>query len=94
MKIYKLMIPFVLIMLLTEGKFRVKRNPVQEKSLPFVALFKEKKTLHMVHDYFRLIQSINLDPIVLNMHDITVKFGEISSKYRNQTNIIEKFPME
>ena len=81
-------------MLLTEGKFRVKRNTVEVKSLPFVALFQEKRTLHMVHDYFRLVQSINLEPMVLNMHDIAVKFGEMSSKYRKQTNKTEKFPME
>ena len=94
MKIFKPMIPFILIMLLTEGKLRVKRNPMEVKSLPFVTLFKQEKTLHMVHDYFRLVQSINLEPIVRNMHDITVKFGEMSSKYRKQTNITEKFPVE
>ena len=67
---------------------------MEVKSLPFVALFKEQKTLHLVNDYFRLVQSINLEPIVFNMHDITVKLGEMSSKYRKQTNFTEVFPME
>lgn len=65
-------------------------------SLPFVALYREHKTLHLVDDYFHLIQSINLEPMVHHMHDVTQSFALVRNKYNfsNNTRVADNSDLE
>ena len=72
-----------IVLLDTGGNCSVGKNIEREiKVLPFVTLYKEPKTLHIIKDYFRLAQNIDLGNIVRHMQNVTHGFTEVSGKYK------------
>ena len=51
--------------------------------LPFAALARSEKTLHVVDDYFNLIQHINVKPIIEHIHSISIGFTTVKDKFYN-----------
>ena len=80
------------ILLVLSDTTNIKNDEV--KSTEFLALYKNYQTLHLVDDYFRLIQSVSFKPIVANVYEITGKVKNISQEVRLDQNITEAYPIE
>ena len=65
-------------------------------SLPFVALYREHKSLQLVDDYFNLIQYIDLEPMVHHMHNVSQSFALARNKYKkfNNTKVSDNSDLE
>ena len=57
--------------------------------LPFFALAEIPKTLHLVDDQFRLIQHIDLKPLIVHIHDIGLEFSKVKLKYMAINGTVE-----
>ena len=77
------------ILLVLSDTTNIKNDEV--KSTEFLALYKNYQTLHLVDDYFRLIQSVSFKPIVANVYEITDKVKNISQECRLDQNITAAF---
>ena len=51
--------------------------------IPFVTLYKEQKSLHVVEDYYNLVQSIDMKELINNVINVTKGFHIVSRKYKN-----------
>ena len=51
------------------------------KILPFVAISKSPKTLHIINDYYMLVQHINLVPLIEHAQNISESFEIIKTRY-------------
>ena len=76
--------PFVLVSLLgflceSNGTYTSVQDDV--KVLPFVTIYPEHKSLHLVKDYYRLIQTINLKPIADHINYIANGFSKVKRAY-------------
>ena len=56
------------------------------KVLPFVTLYGERKSLHLVQDYYRLIQVVNVKPIADHIGYIANGFAMVRSAYKGHSN--------
>ena len=61
-------------------------NSDDVKVLPFVTLYREQKSLHLVKDYYRLIQTINVEPIANHINYIANGFASVRKAYKGHTN--------
>jgi len=51
--------------------------------IPFVTLYKEQKSLHVVEDYYNLVQNIDMKELINNVINVTKGFHIVSRKYKN-----------
>ena len=58
-------------------------NNSKVKNLNFVTLYDKPENLHMVTDNFRIVQTINLKPIIEHIHAIKVGFVTIQKEYKS-----------
>ena len=52
--------------------------------LPFVTLHSERRELHIIKDYFRLVQHVNLAPLANHIVSITQGYQKVQGCFRNQ----------
>ena len=50
-------------------------------NLPFMALYKVPKDLHVITDKFVLTQTVNLKPLILHLQNIKMGFIKVKEKY-------------
>ena len=80
----KLTFPITLIFFLcvTNSSFSAYTNYKDDvQVLPFFALARIPKTLHLIDDQFRLIQHIDLKPVIEHIHSIGKGFVVVKNKY-------------
>ena len=56
--------------------------------LPFITLHSERKNLHIVEDYFRLIQHVNLAPLANHIESIVKGFAQVQKCFRKQNETL------
>ena len=58
-------------------------NKERVYNVPFATMYRERKKLHIIDDYFRLVQHIDLQPIIMHLNSITKHLSVVSTKFRN-----------
>ena len=85
-------VPTILFFILFTNSEAILSDNNQDQDVimtPFLALYKFPKDLHLVQDYFQLVQRVDLAPVISLLSNISISFTMVKHTYETQLHALQ-----